>query len=344
MPYQEVKKYMKGCFVGKKNSDKLFYVYDSGRRELFKREIEIYPEIINKDNLEQNKEYLKQVEIILSTWGMESFTGEQLDKYFPNLKAVFYAAGSVRYFALPFLERGVKIISAWGAMAIPVAEFTVGEILLANKGYYIAMSRYKKYGYENSHDLSTMKFPGTYGTKVGILGAGMIGSRVIKMLKNHNVELMVFDPFMSELKADNLGVKNFSLEEVFAECQTISNHIANNAQTVGMLDYKLFSLMKDNAAFINTGRGAQVVEEDLARALKEKPDRCAILDVTWPEPCPKDHEFWKLPNVFISPHIAGYASAEVGRMADYMLKELKGFIAGEKLQYEVSIPMLSTMA
>ncbi len=335
---------MKACFVSKENSDRLFYVYGGGRRELFENQLEMCPEVINQNNLEQNKEFLKQVEAILCTWHMESFTGEQIDRYFPNLKIVFYAAGSVQYFARPFLERGIKVVSAWGAMSIPVAEFATAQIIQANKGFYHAMSMYRDGKYSEGRDFATYQFPGTYTTKVGILGAGMIGSRVINMLKGYSVDIMVYDPFMSEEKAKSLGVSSSPLEEIFSQCQTISNHIANNAQTVGMLNYRLFRLMKDNAAFINTGRGAQVVEPDLVRALKEKRGRCAILDVTWPEPCPRDHEFWKLPNVFMTPHIAGYAAAEVWRMTDYMLDELKRFKAGEKLQYEVTIPMLATMA
>jgi len=334
---------IKACFVGR-DVDKINYVYGGGRKELFEKELEIYPEIINKSNLERHKEFLKQAEIILSTWGMEDFTAEEIDEFFPNLKAIFYAAGSVQYFARPFLKKGIKVISAWGAMAIPVAEFTVGLIIHANKGTYLAMRRYRDEGYEAGKELAAMQFPGTYGTKVGILGAGMIGSRVIKMLKNYSVDIMVYDPFMSEEKAKSLGVKHHSLEEIFSQCQTISNHLANNEQTVGILNYRLFNLMKDNAAFINTGRGAQVVEADLIRALKEKPNRCAILDVTWPEPCPRDHEFWKLPNVFITPHIAGYAASEVWRMADYMLEQLKKYKAGEDMEYEVTLPMLATMA
>lgn len=335
---------MKGCFVVKENSDRLFYVYGGGRRELFEKELEMLPQVIHRNNLEDNKEFLRQVEVILCTWDMESFTGEEIDHYFPNLKILFYAAGSVQYFGRPFLDRGIQVVSAWGAMAIPVAEFTLGEIIHANKGFYLAMARYKNGHFKDGKNLATLEFPGTYDTKVGILGAGMIGSLVIQMLKRYSVEVMVYDPFMSEEKAKLLGVKGFSLEEVFSQCQTISNHIANNAQTVGMLNYKLFNLMKDNAAFINTGRGAQVVEVDLARAMGEKPNRCAILDVTFPEPCSPEHEFFKLPNVFMTPHIAGYAAAEVWRMADYIMDELKRYKIGEKLQYEVTIPMLTTMA
>ena len=120
--------------------------------------------------------------------------------------------------------------------------------------------------------------------------------------------------------------------------------MADKPQTRNILDYKLFNLMNETAAFINTGRGATVVEADLVRALKEKPLRTAILDVTLEEPIPDGHEFLSMPNVFLTPHIAGFANSEVVRLADYMLDELKRYKAGEKLLYEVTIPMLETMA
>ncbi|MBR7097844.1 MAG: glycerate dehydrogenase, partial [Clostridia bacterium] len=125
---------------------------------------------------------------------------------------------------------------------------------------------------------------------------------------------------------------------------TVSNHLANNAQTRGMLNYALFSQMRQNAVFINTGRGAQVVEDDLVRALMERPDLTALLDVTYPEPPVEGHPFYTLPNCLLTPHIAGSAGDEVARMGKYMLDECQTYLAGEPCKYEVSLKMLETMA
>ena len=229
-------------------------------------------------------------------------------------------------------------------MAIPVAEFAVSQVILANKGYFQSLLKFKKEGFNAAKDLCSYSFPGNFEAKVGILGVGMIGTIVAKRLKESNLELLAYDPYLSDEKAKSLDLKKASLEEIFSTCQTITNHMANNSQTEKMLDYRVFSLMKDNAAFVNTGRGASVVEDGLIRALREKPGRTALIDVTWPEPAEKSHEFLSLPNVFLTPHMAGYANLEVLRLADYMFEELKRFKAGEKLLYEVTIPMLETMA
>lgn len=111
-----------------------------------------------------------------------------------------------------------------------------------------------------------------------------------------------------------------------------------------MLNYRLFSRMKNNAVFINTGRGAQVVEEDLVRALREQPDRTAVLDVTMPEPPQPGHPFYEMPNVFLTPHIAGSTGDEVHRMAEYMLACCESVLATGQAEYEVDLAMLETMA
>lgn len=334
---------MLGCFAGEVQQS-IDYVYSAAHRQALKQRMDMLDETVCRANLDAMRDQLRDVEVICCTWNMTQFTEEELAEYFPKLKLVLYSAASVRYFAEPFLKRGVKILSAWGAMAVPVAEFTLATILHANKGFYLSMDRYRKSDFRTGKDLAQKVCPGTYGTNVGIIGAGMIGKLVIKMLKNHRVNIKVFDPFLPQSVADELGVELTTLEDLFESCQTITNHLANNPQTEGMLNYDLFRRMNKCATFINTGRGAQVVEEDLVRALREEPDRCAVLDVTWPEPCPKDHPFWELPNVFMTPHIAGYAKEEVHCMPDCMLEEFDRYLRGEPNVYEVTLPMLATMA
>ena len=300
--------------------------------------------VINAENWKNYTKQMQEAELIFSTWGMVEFTKEEIREYLPNLKAVYYAAGSVQYFARPFLEGGVRVFSAWAANAVPVAEFTLAQIVLANTGYFQAAKYHSKGDTELSYPYAH-RFPGNYGCKIGILGAGQIGTLVINMMKNYHLETLVFDPFLSDERAAQLGVTKASLEKIFAECQTISNHLANNEQTVGMLNYdRCFSRMKDTATFINTGRGAQVVEADLVRALQEKPDATALLDVTFPEPPEKGHPFYSMPNVLLTPHIAGSKGDEVQRMSLFMLQEYERVTSGVAPLYEVTTEMLAHMA
>lgn len=302
----------------------------------------IYPEIISKEDMDKHIEYLKETEVLFSTWGMPVLSEEEIERYLPNLKAVFYAAGSVQDFARPFLKKGVIIISAWAANAIPVAEYTLAQILLANKGFFQNIVKAKR-DYYSAKEYSEM-FSGNYMVKVGIIGAGMIGTKVIELLKHFDIEVLVYDPFLSDEKAKQLGVKKCDLIEIFSQCQTISNHIANLPATIGILNKEHFNRMLPNATFINTGRGAQVVEKDLIQALKEVPTRTAVLDVTDPEPPAPDSELRKMENVVLTSHIAGSMGREVERLGKCVVEEFIRYIEGKELKYSVTLKMLETMA
>ena len=280
-------------------------------------------------------------EFVFSTWGMPALSKEEIERELPCLKAVFYGAGSVQAFARPFLEKGIRVFSAWAANAVPVAEYALSAILLANKGFFACLPEKR----DRAAALRVFRtYRGNYGEKVGLLGLGMVGREVARLLLPYRLEVLYYDPFFDRSREEEFGVRPASLEEIFSTCGVISNHIANLPATVGMLDYALFSRMRPTAFFLNTGRGAQVVEDDLVRALKEVPTRTALLDVTMPEPPLPNHPFYGMENVLLTPHIAGSAGDECLRMGEYMIEEARAFAAGEPAKWEVSMKMLETMA
>ena len=317
-------------------------VYSRELQEKLKSELTFLAPVKSEEELEDRKEELQSVDYIFSTWGMLALTKEQILTYFPNLKAVFYAAGTVQAFARPFLELGISVHSAWRANGIPVAEVTVSEILLANKGFFRRRVRSRS---EWSNRDPELRYPGNYGTKIGLLGAGMIGAKVIELLRPFQLEIMVFDPFLSDERAAALGVKKASLEEIFETCHIVSNHLANKPETVGIIRRDLLARMGEYSVFINTGRGAQVDMEALIDEMRAHPARTAILDVTDPEEPPKEESpLYTLENVILTPHIAGSIGLEMHRMADYMYEEYKAVSSGNQPKHAVSLAMLETMA
>jgi phosphoglycerate dehydrogenase-like enzyme len=298
-----------------------------------------HPRVVAPAQLDTLLPELAETEAIFSTWGMPCLTEAQLDAL-PKLRAVFYAAGSVQGFARPLLERGITVVSAWLANGVPVAEFTLAQILLSAKGYFRNVAEY----HTTHHFREAARGPGCYGETVALLGAGAVGREVIQLLKPFSLHLLVFDPFLSETAARELGVEKVGLDEAFSRGIVVSNHLANNPQTVGMLNAAHFAQLRPGATFINTGRGLTVVESELTDILRVRPDLTALLDVTWPEPAPPNSPLWELPNVRISTHLAGSTGNEVRRMADWCLDEFERWTQDKPLRSAVTLEMLETMA
>lgn len=292
-----------------------------------------------RDILQQNS--FADIEVIFTTWGMPKFSVEEIKKYLPSVKYLFYAAGSVQHFAKEFLECGVRVFSAWRLNAIPVVEYTTSSIILANKGFLRMTKRWSLRGIKHNY---LAKCAGNYNSNVGLLGCGSIGSMVAQRLKTYELNVFVYDPFLSDERAEQLGVVKKDLQWIFAHCSVVSNHLANKAELNNIIDYKLLKSMPKYSTFINSGRGAQVSEFGLARALMFNKSKYALLDVTKREPLSIFSPLRYMSNVVVTPHMAGSACGEVVRMADGMLDCFKKVMGGDVVDCEVSVEMLATMA
>ncbi len=298
--------------------------------------------LISKGNVQDYAEFLSDCEVAFATWGMSVYSVAEIKAYFPSLKVLFYSAGTVQTFAKEFLECGIRVFSANYANAIPVAEYTFAQIALATKGFFRSAKNYKLNPlFALSHAYACN---GNYAIKVGLVGLGVIGSLVAEKLKSLDVEVWACDPFIKAEKATALGVKLVSLEQLFAECDVISNHLANKKELNNIFNYKLFSSMKKHATFINTGRGAQVSEGGLALSLLLHPTTTAVLDVVKSEFFPYISPLFWVRNAIMTPHIAGSIGNETMRMACFMIEECSRYLANQPLQFEVKLDMLAKMA
>ncbi len=300
---------------------------------------DLYPTIVTSRNIESCLPDLHDLSVIFATWGMMYLTDEVLSRL-PQLKALFYAAGSVRHFATPLLKRGIVVTSSAAANAIPVAEFTVGQILLANKGYFRNVREYR----ETVNFDAAFVGRGNFQATVSLLGAGRIGRKVIKLLRPFELRVLVFDPYLGDAEAQSLSVEKVTLEEAFARGDVVSNHLADLPGTVGMLNGALLSSMPAEATFINTGRGRTVRTDDLISVFRARPDLTALLDVTDPEKLPVGSPLWLLPNIQITSHIAGAKRNEVGRVAEIAIEEFERWRRGEALRHAMSIESLDRVA
>ena len=150
------------------------------------------------------------------------------------------------------------------------------------------------------------------------------------------MRVIAYDPFVDEATAAKLGVTLVTLEALFAQSDVVSLHTPWLPETVGLITGELIASMKPCATFINTSRGAVVWEEEMLDVLAARPDLQAVLDVVWPEPPAPESRLFDLPNVVLTPHIAGSMGAECHRMGRYMIDELDRYLAGEPLRWGIT--------
>ena len=317
------------------------YVYARGRRERVAELTELFPRVVSSATFAEHVPALSELRVIFSTWGMPALTAEQL-ACLPRLELLLYAAGSVKSFARPFLEREIVVVSAAVANGVAVAEFTLGQILLSCKGFFRNTADCRSPTARRAGNV--FRGNGGFEETVAIIGVGTIGRKVTELLSAFDLNVIVVDPYLPDQEAARLGVRKVTLQQAFGEAYVVSNHLPNLPELQGVLGASLFSVMRHGATFINTGRGAQVVEGELIDVLAARPDLTALLDVTLPEPPAADSALYTLPNVQLSSHIAGAMNNEVVRMADCVIEEFRNWEAGVPLRYAVSLDQLAIMA
>ena len=292
---------------------------------------------------EQEKHLLHpETEYIFSTWGMPRLTEAFLDRA-PRLKAVFYGAGSVRSFVTETSwERGIRIFSAAKANAVPVAEFTVAQIVLgmkqAHKLQQITRDSWSAGAGIREH------LRGNFRSRVGLISYGSIARHVRSLLRGYELEVWVYDPLLPEEVAAQEEVRLVDLETLFKQCHVVSLHAPLLKETTNLIRGHHLASMPANGVFINTARGAIVHQQEMTSLLRERTDLTAVLDVVHPEPMPDDDPLKSLPNAFITPHIAGSMGHECGRMGMYMLEAFKQLQAGIPSPLEVTLADLDVIA
>ncbi|MEV0796027.1 hydroxyacid dehydrogenase [Kribbella sp. NPDC050459] len=276
---------------------------------------------------------LADAEVLLTGWGCPRITADVLDTA-PKLRAIVHAAGTIKTFVDPVVfERGVEVSSAAGANAVPVAEFTVAAIVMAGKRAFRHRDWFRTSGVKRP--LPGAPILGALGTTVGVLGASRIGRLVLERLRGLDVDVLVYDPFLSRAEAAAYGARWCELPELFAASDIVSVHAPLLPETEGLVSAELLAAMPDGGVLINTARGPVVDHAALEReCVSGRLD--AILDVTDPEPLPLDSPMLRLPNVFITPHLAGAMGNESTRLGDSAIAEIERLAAGRPLAHGIT--------
>ncbi len=279
-------------------------------------------------------EALRETEVIVSCWGCPPLDEEVLARA-PRLRAVIHAAGSVKHHITEACwQRGIDVTSAAWANALPVAEYTVAAVLLANKQILRLREDYR--GRRAAHDWqAAYGRAGNYRRTVGVVGASRIGRRVLELLRAHDLELLLHDPYVGAEEAARLGARSVGLDELCAAGDVVSVHAPELPETRHLLDRRRLALMPTGATLVNTSRGSLVDQEALTEELVSGRLE-AVLDVTVPEVLPPDSPLYDLPNVVLTPHVAGSLGTELHRMAAAAADELARYVDGRPFAHAVT--------
>ncbi|MEV8565057.1 hydroxyacid dehydrogenase [Streptomyces sp. NPDC051322] len=302
------------------------------------------PYVIREFHSPEAAAALADAEVLLTGWGCPPIDAALLGRA-PRLGAVIHAAGTVKTFlAEEAYERGIAVSSAADANAVPVAEFTLAAIIMgAKRAFPFAQLFRTRRTHRTAADLDRQHWIGTHGLTVGVVGASRTGRRVIELLRVIDAEVLLYDPYVSTAEAELLGASATDLDTLMATSDVVTVHAPDTPATRHLLDARRIALMRPGTLLVNTARGRLVDTEALTGHLVSgRID--AILDVTDPEPLPAGHPLWELPNVFITPHMAGAQGNEVGRLGALAVDELRRYARGLPFNHPVHLADLERIA
>jgi phosphoglycerate dehydrogenase-like enzyme len=277
-------------------------------------------------------EALAGAEFLITGWGCPRLDTDVLAAA-PRLRSVLHAAGSVRSLVGDELwKRGITVSSAVTGNALPVAEYTLAMILLAGKDTFTHRERFRAtHTYPSPTETTTT---GNVGRRIGVIGASRVGRRLLELLRPFDFSVLLHDPYVSTAEATALGAELLSLDDLLRHSDIVTLHAPDIPETYRMLDAGRLALIKDGGVLINTSRGALVAPDALTDELVSGRLH-AILDVTEPEPLPAGSPLYRLPNVFLTPHIAGSLGNELERLGRIVVEELERLVTGVPLTHEV---------
>ena len=286
---------------------------------------------------------LSTAEILVSSWGCPVVDSVALG-HMPRLKLIAHAAGTVKNFIRnDVFAAGIKVCNAASVNAIPVAEFTLAAILFSNKRVLGFRDDYREQRAAPLRTLLGALSVGNFRRTIGIVGYSRIGARVIELLRPHDLDIVLHDPHFPESEARALGVTSVDLDELMARADVVSLHAPSLASTRHMIDARRLRLMRSGATFINTARGA-LVDQDALVAELVSGRISAVIDVTEPEVLPPDSPLYSLPNVLLTPHIAGALGNERARLGALVVSEIERFVRGLPLAHAVTAQALELQA
>jgi len=279
-------------------------------------------------------------DILITGWGSAPLPVDR--KPADRLRLVVHSAGTIRSLVpTGLLDHGVRVSQASAGMARSVAELAL----------YLTIARLRDLDRVDRVMTAEHAWNGAdfglgrtvAGCTVGVVGASRVGRAYLELVVAAGAEVLVHDPYLDEREAKELGARPVPLETLLAQSEVVALHAPVRRETRRMLDARRLALIPDGGVLVNTARSA-LVDTDALLAELRTGRLSAALDVFDEEPLPAESEWWRLPNVLLTPHLGARTWHSRRTQGEIVVDEIRRYLAGLDLRYEVRPETYDRMA
>jgi glyoxylate reductase len=274
--------------------------------------------------------------VALYTYGHPLVDAPMLDRL-PSLRVISnYGVGVDHIRVAEAAARGIPVGNTPGILDGATADMGFC-LLLAAARRLVEGDRYARSAAFTRYDPGYMLGREIHGQTLGIVGLGRIGREVAKRARGFDMPVLYHNRRRDEAAEQSLGVRYAALDELLAQSDFVMLCCPLTGETTGLINAAAFAKMKPTAILVNISRGPVVDTSALTEALQSGRIYAAALDVTDPEPLPRDHPLLSLNNVIIAPHLGSATQQTRQRMAEISVENLLRGLAGQPLLHEVTV-------
>lgn len=255
---------------------------------------------------------------------------ESMMRRLPDLKLVAVSRGGPINIDMEAARaQGITVVNVPGRNATAVAEFTIGAILAETRLIRVGHEALRKGEWRGDLYRADRTGRELGEMTVGVVGYGNIGTKVVRLLRAFGCHVLVSDPYVQLSAEDrNAGVELVALDDLLSRSDVVTLHSRVTQETRGLIGKDTIERMKPGVIFVNTARGPLVDYDALYEALVSGQIASAMLETFAVEPVPSDWPLLQLPNVTLTPHIAGASVRTVTYAAEQAAEEVRRYLAG----------------
>ena len=280
-------------------------------------------EIVCVNTAEEAAKHLPEAEILM---GWNNLAAEHCLADGSSLKLLQMTSAGVDSLPLAKLkEKGVFVANSSGVHPVTISEFVFSMLLAFARELHYSIRNQQEHFWDSKTRVNGNIFL-LSGKTIGILGAGAIGAEVARLARAFNMRVLGCRRSGKAAPEYDEMYTQARLGEFLPQCDFVVNILPNTPETTGIIDDNGFAAMKDGAYYLAVGRGPTTKTDALIRALESGKLGGAGLDVTDPEPLPKDSPLWDMKNVIITPHNAGHRPDYSDAVLEILLENIEGYI------------------